>query len=77
MPTVTPRRPVASVVVPVVDNLAFTRLCLESLLHDPASRDLEVVVVDNGSVDGTGGYLAEWAGRQKNLVVLHEEANRG
>lgn len=77
LPTVAPPRPVVSVVVPVVDNLALTRLCLESLLHEPGARDLEVVVVDNGSIDGTAGYLVELASRQKNLVVLHEEANRG
>ena len=41
--------PVASVVVPVVDNLACTRLSLESVLANTDGPAYEIVVVDNGS----------------------------
>src|SRR5207249_2078492 len=54
-----PDRPAVSVVVVTFDNLAFTRLCLESLIANTDGPDYEVVVVDNGSVDGTPDYLRE------------------
>ena len=38
----------ASVVVVAPDGLAFTRLCLESVLLNADDADVEVVVVDNG-----------------------------
>ncbi len=41
-------QPAVSVVVVTRDNLAFLRLCLESVLADD-ERPLELIVVDNGS----------------------------
>jgi GT2 family glycosyltransferase len=47
----------ASIVIPVMNQLHYTRQCVESLLQhgtDPAS----ILVVDNGSVDDTPAWLA-------------------
>jgi N-acetylglucosaminyl-diphospho-decaprenol L-rhamnosyltransferase len=47
----------ASIVIPVMNQLHYTRQCVESLLQhgtDPAS----ILVVDNGSVDETPAWLA-------------------
>ena len=55
----------------------FTRLCLESLLVDSGELDLEVVVVDNSSSDGTGEYLRELAERDSRVRVVRNERNRG
>lgn len=77
LPTVPRRDPFAAVVIPVMDNLALTRLCLESMLVDRRTRDLELVVVDNGSVDGTAAYLQQLAARTLNLRVLTQERNLG
>jgi GT2 family glycosyltransferase/glycosyltransferase involved in cell wall biosynthesis len=47
----------ASIVIPVFNNLALTKDCLNSIFEctDPAS--CEIIVVDNGSSDGTWDYL--------------------
>jgi len=66
-----------SVVVAAPDGLVFTRLCLESVLLDPQADDFELVVVDNGSTDGTSDYLAAIAERDSRVRVLRNEANRG
>jgi glycosyltransferase involved in cell wall biosynthesis len=41
------------------------------------SADLEVIVVDDGSTDGTVGVAEEWVGRMPGLRVLSGRANRG
>jgi GT2 family glycosyltransferase len=66
----------ASVVVVTLDNLPFTRLCLESVLAhtDEAS---EIVVVDNGSSDGTVEYLHELARGDARLRPICNGANLG
>ncbi len=46
-----------SIVIPVFDQLGYTRRCLEALLERPPALRHELVVVDNGSTDGTGAYL--------------------
>jgi GT2 family glycosyltransferase len=52
--------PRASVIVVTIDNLAFTKLCLASLLANTEYPNLEIVVVDNGSADGTPSFCARW-----------------
>jgi GT2 family glycosyltransferase len=69
-------RPDASVVVVTRDNLAFLRLCLESVL---ACTDgtCELIVVDNASSDGTSAYLARLTERNQNVRPLGNSSNRG
>jgi len=67
----------ASIVVVTHDNLPFTRLCLESLLANTACEDFELIVVDNGSTDGTQLYLAKLAERHAAVRVLLNGKNLG
>ena len=60
-----------------VDGLAFTRLCLESLLCNSQDADIELVVVDNASTDGTAEYLRDLAERDSRVRVLRNDENRG
>jgi GT2 family glycosyltransferase len=69
--------PKASVVVVTFDNLAFTRLCLTSVLANTEYPDYELIVVDNGSTDGTVDHLRALAERQPHLRVLVNAENRG
>lgn len=61
----------ASIVIPVHDQLGFTKGCLASLREHAA--DSEIVVVDNGSTDGTAEYLTAQAG----IAVIRNAENRG
>jgi GT2 family glycosyltransferase len=67
----------ASIVIVSHDNLVFTKLCLASVLSNTGSPDHEVIVVDNGSTDGTPGYLRELASRHPNVRVAFNDDNRG
>lgn len=66
-----------SIVVVTFNNLVFTRMCLESVLAHTADRDYEIVVVDNGSTDGTPDYLRALARRQRRLRVRFNTGNLG
>jgi GT2 family glycosyltransferase len=62
------------VVVVTRDNLAFLRLCLESVL---ACTELpcELIVVDNGSGDATPRYLARLTERNPCVTVVRNGNN--
>ncbi len=61
-----------AVVIPVLNQLAYTQGCLRCLEADIAAG-VSVVVVDNGSADGTGVWLKQCAG----ITVISNVENRG
>jgi O-antigen biosynthesis protein len=62
-----------SIVIPVFNQLRFTRACLASLQEDQGPERFEVIVVDDCSTDGT----AEAIPRMPGVVYLCNEANCG
>lgn len=67
----------ASVVVVTYDGLPFTRLCLETVLAHGGEADFELVVVDNGSSDGTPEYLTRLSRSDARVRVLLNGRNAG
>ncbi|HYN77562.1 MAG TPA: glycosyltransferase, partial [Lamprocystis sp. (in: g-proteobacteria)] len=65
--------PRVSVIVPVFNQLSFTWRCLAALQALPDATGFEVIVVDDGSTDGTAQHLAE----VKNLRYLRHVDNQG
>jgi GT2 family glycosyltransferase/tetratricopeptide (TPR) repeat protein len=68
----------ASIIVLCCNQVEYTRLCLESVLRH--TRWLyELVIVDNGSMDGTGAYLEELRAREgpARVVIIRNEENVG
>ena len=68
-----------SVVIPVWNGLAWTRLCLESLDRRTDWPSVEVVVADNGSTDGTADWLREQEATRDpdRFRVVRFSENRG
>lgn len=65
-----------SIIVPVWNHLEdLTKPFLDNLLS--CEGDFEVIVVDNGSTDGTREYLTQLQTVWPNLVCVFNEKNRG
>jgi len=69
----TPTR-MLTVIVPVFNEVTTIDTILEKVLASPVVE--EVVVVDDGSTDGTRERYAAWEGRERVRVFLHPQ-NRG
>ncbi len=69
--------PLLSIVVVTYNNRDLNRLCLDSLFARTEWPRREVLVVDNGSTDGTRELLAEAAGRHPDLRTILFDENRG
>jgi CDP-glycerol glycerophosphotransferase len=69
------KRSLVSVVVPVYNVAGYLPECLDSLLASE-HPDLEIVVVDDGSTDGSGTVADSYAARESRIRVVHT-ANRG
>lgn len=64
-----------SVIIPVYNVAPYVRACLESVLS-AAGADLEVICVDDGSTDGSGAILDDFAAHDQRVCVIHQQ-NRG
>lgn len=64
-----------TVVVPVYNVAGYLRAALDSLLAQDL-HDWTAVCVDDGSTDGSGEILAEYAARDPRILVVHQP-NKG
>jgi GT2 family glycosyltransferase len=58
----------ASVIIPCWNGLAYTKQCLDSVLKR-TTAPFEVIVVDNGSKDGTADYVRSLKDKRIKLIV--------
>ncbi len=65
--------PRTSIVIPVHDQLSYTKLCLENLRRFTKAGEYEIVVVDDGSRDGTAEFLSG----EKDVRVVTNPSNLG
>jgi len=66
-----------SVIIPCWNQLEYTRICLESLFQHTGSS-WELIVIDNGSTDGTAAHLATIRDTSRVPVsVITNKSNRG
>lgn len=62
--------PQVSVVLPVYNVAQYLRQALESISAQ-ALKELEIIAVDDGSTDGSGAILDEYAKTEPRLKVVH------
>jgi N-acetylglucosaminyl-diphospho-decaprenol L-rhamnosyltransferase len=61
-----------SIVIPVFNQLAYTRQCLESLGH-AGIADGQIIIINNASTDGTAEFLTV----RPDIRTIHNPQNRG
>lgn len=64
-----------SVVVPVYNTEAYLDRCINSLIKQTV-KNIEIILIDDGSTDKSGEICDHYAGINKNVKVIHQE-NRG
>ncbi len=63
--------PFFSIIIPVYNVAPYLRECLDSVLAQTFA-DWEAICVDDGSTDGSGAILDEYAAKDKRFVVIHQ-----
>ena len=64
-----------SVIVPIYNVEGYLHQCLDSIVSQ-SYKDLEIILVDDGSTDGSGSICDVYADKDVRIKVIHQD-NRG
>lgn len=67
--------PKLSVIVPVYNAEKYLRQCLDSLCNQTL-ENIEIICVNDGSVDGSAKILQEYADRDSRVIFVNQK-NQG
>lgn len=65
-------KPIISVIIPVYNGRLHIERCIESILHQ-SFRDWELIIIDDGSNDGTPEILDSYAANFSQIYVIHQK----
>lgn len=65
-------KPLISVIVPVYNVEDYIEECIDSLIHQ-TYKNIEIILIDDGSTDSSGDICDKYASQHSNIVVLHKE----
>ena len=61
-----------SIIVPVYNVKTYLDACIESIVRQ-SYVEIEIVLVDDGSTDGSGELCDAWGRRDSRIKVIHKE----
>lgn len=64
-----------SIIIPIYNVERYVRKTIDSVVNQ-TEKELEIILVDDGSTDSSGKICDEYAQRDKRIIVLHK-ANGG
>ena len=64
-----------SVVIPTYNMEAYLRRCLDSVTRDDVPSSLELIVVNDGSTDGSLAIMQEYAEKRPDIVNIIDKPN--
>ena len=68
--------PVYSIIIPVYNAEKYLNACVESVLNQSSESDFEIILVNDGSRDGSAAICDRYAAADERFHVIHQE-NQG
>ena len=65
-------QPLISVIVPIYNVAKYLPKCIDSLLRQ-TYKNLEIILIDDGSTDNSGKICDEYSKKDKRIKVIHKQ----
>lgn len=69
-------QPKVSIIIPVYNTEKYLRECLDSVINQTLT-DIEIICVNDGSTDGSGAILQEYAKKDTRIQLIEKQNNEG
>ncbi|HEY8803664.1 MAG TPA: glycosyltransferase, partial [Clostridium sp.] len=66
------QNPLISIIVPIYKVEVYIRNCVDSILNQ-TYKNLEIILVDDGSPDNCGNICEEYSSKDKRIKVIHKK----
>lgn len=66
------KKDMLSVIVPVYNVSSYLNRCIISIINQ-SYKNLEIILVDDGSTDNSGVICDSWATKDNRIIVIHKE----
>ncbi len=63
---------IISIIVPIYNTRRYIDKCVESIVNQ-TYKNIEIILVDDGSTDGSDKKCDEWKEKDKRIKVIHKE----
>ena len=64
--------PLISVIIPAYNAGQYFNHCIESIVNQ-TYKNLEIIIIDDGSTDDTPKLCDEWAEKDSRIIVIHKK----
>lgn len=62
-----------SIIVPCYNVERYVSDCLESIINQQVRYEIEIILVNDGSIDNTGTILSRYAKKYDNIILIEQE----
>lgn len=69
-------QPKVSIIVPIFNVEQYLNRCINSIVNQTI-KDIEIILVDDGSSDNSLAICEEWRTKDKRIKVIHKNFNEG
>lgn len=63
---------IVSIIVPIYNTEKYLKTCLDSILRQ-SYKNLEIILVDDGSTDGSSKIVDDYAKKDKRIKAIHKK----
>lgn len=63
-----------SIIIPVYNSEKYLESCIQSVLHEQGKLDdIEIILINDGSIDGSAGICEQYAQKYKNVLYISKK----
>ena len=61
-----------SIIIPIYNTATYLDRCISSIIAQ-SYKNIEIILINDGSTDNSGHICSIWAAKDKRIIVIHKK----